>query len=488
MMKKYRYISFVLVAIISLASCSKNFDQINTSPDAVSAPSLNYELPDIELLILDQAYYTSVTVIGQLMQQVSSYGANFNTIVIGSNPEYHFNYQYSTPIKYLADFLSHTQESKENINYNAIGRILRVYALHTVTDLYGDVPYFSAGKGYTDRNFQPAYDDQKLIYADMMKELQEAAASFDATQIIPVKADIVYAGDISKWKKFANSLMLRLALRMSKADPANSAKWISTAINDGVFESNDDNFVVYYKPNTYYATISNGQSTPFVYYTTWKLAAPFVDFLKTNNDPRIYIYSVLPNLDTTAAMQKGLPPFTPSNLVPSPLTEYSASPLTTFGKYDAPYIHLSYSQVQLMLSEIAIRGLVPEVNASQAAAMYENGIKAAMNELSIYGGTYKITDEAINNYINNHPLNTANVDTALKQINTQYWVEMHYNFYEMYANWRRSGYPVLTQGGQELPRRMSYPTQETNINSANVQEAIKRQGPDLPTTRMWWDK
>jgi hypothetical protein len=120
--------------------------------------------------------------------------------------------------------------------------------------------------------------------------------------------------------------------------------------------------------------------------------------------------------------------------------------------------------------------------------MYENGIKAAMNELSIYGGNYKITDDAINNYINNNHLNTSDVDTALNQINTQYWVETHYNFYEMYANWRRSGYPVITQDGQELPRRMLYPTQETNINSANVQEAVKRQGPDLSTTRMWWDK
>ena len=487
-MKKNHYRFLFFAAIISLTSCSKNFDKINTSPDAVTEPSLDYVLPDIELLLLDQAYYTSVTVIAQLMQQISSYGANYNTITIGSNPEYHFTYQYSTPIKYLADFISHTEKENTNTNYNAIGRILRVYALHTVTDLYGDVPYFSAGKGYLDRNFLPAYDDQKLIYADMLKELEEAAASFDKSQVIPTTADIVYGGNIIKWKKFSYSLMLRLALRINKADPENSAKWISTAIKGGLLTNNEDNFTVNYKPNTYYATISNGQPTPFIYYTTWKLAAPFVDYLKANNDPRIYVYSVLPNKDSSAAKQKGLPAFTPSNDVPLPLTEYSVSPATTFGKYDAPFIHLSYSQVQLMLSEIAIRGLVPELNKSDAAMYYENGIRAAMNELTIYGGSHKITDGAINNYVNANKLSTSNIETALKEINTQYWVETHYNFYEMYANWRRSGYPVMTQSGQQLPRRLMYPTQETNISSSNIQEAVKRQGPDLPTTKIWWDK
>lgn len=487
-MKKYSFILVILLAAAFLPSCSKNFKEINTSPDAVSEPSLDYVLPDVELLLLDQAYYTSVTVVAQMMGQISSYGANFNTVTIGTNPEYHFTYQYSNPIKYVVDFIAHTEKSPANINYNCIGRILKVYSMHWVTDLYGDIPYFSAGKGYLDRDFQPAYDDQKLIYADMMKELQESALAFDSGQPVPTTADIVYAGDIVKWKKFAYSLMLRLALRMSKADPENAKKWMDTAIQGGLMESNDDNFTVYYKPNTYYATISNGQPTPFIYYPTWKLAAPFVEHLQATHDPRIYIYSVLPDGDTTAANQKGLPPFTPSNDVPLPLTAYSVSPATTFGKYDAPFIHLSYSQVQLMLSEIALRGLATGINASAAPQYYRDGVRAAMNELSIYGGNYKLTDDAIDAYIAGNQLNTTDSETALEQINTQYWVETHYNFYEMYANWRRSGYPAITQDGKELPRRLMYPAQETNISSAAIREAVERQGPDLTTTRIWWDK
>jgi hypothetical protein len=321
----------------------------------------------------------------------------------------------------------------------------------------------------------------------MFNELQDAAAKLDATQPLPAN-DIVYQGNITSWKRFAYSLMLRLALRIQKVDPTNSAKWANLAYTSGLMQSNADNFVVSYKPNTYYAIISNGQCTPMVYYTTWKLAEPFVAYLRDNHDPRIYIYSALPNGDTVAAHQLGLPPNTPSNQVLLPLTSYSVSPASTFGQYSAPFVHLSYAQVQLMLSEFALKGVITGLGTADAATLYNNGVTAAMNELSIYGGSYKITNNDISNYLLTHPFNTIDTDSALNQINTQYWVETHYNFYEQFANWRRSGYPLLDQSSYTIPRRLQYPVQEVNINNANVQTAIKDQGPDVITTHVWWDK
>lgn len=498
-MKLNRIINVSLLSfVVFISACSKDFKEINTSPDQVENPTLDYILPNIQLTLSDNAYYTNLTIIGQLMYQVSNNGTNFTTLTIGTNKEYHFEYQYATAIKNLVDFVDRTKESEELINYNSIGRIMKAYAFHNITDLYGDIPYFNAGKGYIDRNFQPEYDDQKLIYEDMLNELKDAAEKFNPAQKRPGATDIIYKGDISKWKKMAYSLMLRLALRINKADPETSAKWISTAINGGMFESNDDNFTVFYKPNTYYATISNGQPTPFIYYTSWKLAAPFVDFLKNNNDPRIYIYSivpdqnpadgVIPESDTAAANQFGLPPFTPGGEIPKPLPEYSVSPPTTFGKYDAPFIHISYSEVQYMMAEIAARELVPEASKTEASAYYEKGLRAAMNQLDIYGGSYKLSEASINKYIMDHPLNTASTEAALEQINTQYWLETHYNFYETFSNWRRSGYPKFDETKFVIPRRMPYTVKEANINTANLQKAIERQGPDLITTRVWWDK
>jgi len=478
-----------LFAVLSIlaTSCTKDFQSINTSPNSVIKPTLSLVLPDIELTLLDNAYYTNITVLGQIMDQFSSYSADFTTLAIGSNPEYHFNYQYGTPIKNLVDFVNQTQGQPALINYNSIGRILKVYAFQSVTDLYGDIPYFNAADGYITGNLQPTYDPQSKIYADMFTELQNAANNFDVTQTL-AQNDIVYNGNITNWKKFAYSLMLRLALRIEKVDPVNSAKWANVAYSSGLMQSNADNFVVYYKPNTYYATTANGQCTPFVYYSTWKLAAPLVDYLKSNNDPRIYIYSVLPNGDTVAAHQLGLPPNTPANLVPLPITSYSVSPATTLAQYSAPFIHLSYSQVQLMLSELSLKGIITGLGVNDAVSFYNNGVNAAMNELSIYGGNYTITQGSINTYIQKHQLNTAIADTALSQINTQYWVETQYNFYEQFSNWRRSGYPVLNQSNYVIPRRLMYPVAENNINAAGVAAAVKDQGPDLTSTRVWWDK
>lgn len=476
-----------LASVLLFTACSKNFQTINTSPDQVTSPTLAFVLPDIELSILDYTYYCNVLVVGQLMDELSSYGANFSTLTIGSSPEYHFTYQYGGPVKNIVDFINKTQGQPALVNSYNIGRILRVYAFHSITDLYGDVPYFQAGEGYLNGNLQPAYDPQSKIYADMLNELQDAASKLDPSQPLP-QNDIVYQGNITSWKRFAYSLMLRLALRINKVDPANSAKYANLAYSSGLMQSNADNFVVYYKPNTYYATISNGQATPVVYYNTWKLAEPFVAFLRDNHDPRIYVYSVLPNGDTVAAHQTGLPPNTPSNQVPLPIASYSTSPSTTFGTYSAPFVHLSYAQVKLMLAELALKGVINGLSAADAPALYDTAVTAAMNELNIYGGSYKLTPDAIDAYLQAHPFNTANTDSALNQINTQYWVETHYNFYEQFANWRRSGYPLLDQSRYTIPRRLMYPVSELSINGANVQAAIKDQGPDLITTHVWWDK
>ncbi len=485
MKKKF---SLIILSALLFSGCSKNFESINKSPDLAETPTLDNYLPTIELTMIDWAYYTSLTIIGQVMYQVGNYGTNFNNLTIGTNKDYHFTIQYSNAVKNLVDFTDRTKDSKDLINYNCVGRILKAYAFHQLTDVYGDIPYFNAGKGFIDRNFQPEYDDQKLIYEDMLKELKDAAEKLDKTKPLNAKADVVYKGDTDKWKKFAYSFMLRLALRIYKADPANSAKWISTAINGGLFTGNSDNFVVFYKPNTYYATISNGWPTPFIYYDSWKLSEPFVENLKTNNDPRIYIYSVLPNGDTTASKQLGVPAFSPTNDVPRPLKEYSVSPKATFGKYDAPYMHLSYAQVLFMLSEISLKGIVPELKKEDASKYYADGIRSAMKQLEIYGGNYKIPNEAMEKYVSEQTLSTSNPEMAQEQINTQYWIESHYNFYETYANWRRSGYPKFDESVNVIPRRLPYPNTEANINGDNIKKAIERQGPDLTTTKVWWDK
>lgn len=474
---------FTVLIIACTSSCDKGFEELNQNPDLVANPDLDYMLPAIELTILDRTYYTNFSYLGQFMHQVSSYGAQFDGYTNPGGGDYHFDFIYTNPLKNIIDLLDKTQE--ENlVNYHTIGTILKVYVFHTLTDTYGDVPYMEAGKGYLEFTLSPTYDSQQLIYEDMLKELEAAGTAFNTGFPMPENSDIIYQGEIEKWRKFNYSLMLRLAMRLVKVDPAMAQEWVAKALEGGVMDSNEDNCYVDYQPNTYYATISNGQATPFVYYDTWKLAAPFVDRLKESNDPRISVYSQLPNGDLDPALQKGLPPFTPANEINDPLESYSVSPPATFGEYDAPFMHLSYAQVQFLKAEAAVRGWITE----DEKQLYESGVRAAMQELSIYGPEAVISEEAIDEYIKKNTFTNSNEEEALELINTQYWIETHYNWYESFANWRRSGYPKLDESRYQIPRRLTYPASEVNINGENLSAVLDRQGSDDVYTRIWWDK
>jgi hypothetical protein len=194
--------------------------------------------------------------------------------------------------------------------------------------------------------------------------------------------------------------------------------------------------------------------------------------------------------DHNPAVQRGRDQFAQT----VPRDSASVANIKTLGRYSAPFVHLSYAQVQFQLAECAVRNII----TGDAKAYYEKGVKAAMSELSIYGadgwnpgGT--ITTAQMDAYLAANPFDPAN---ALNQINTQYWIETFPNYYEAWANMRRSGYPDTYSGldralsanlGAELPRRLYYPRDEYASN-LNINEAVTRQGPDLTSTRVWWDK
>ncbi|MES2005593.1 MAG: SusD/RagB family nutrient-binding outer membrane lipoprotein [Bacteroidota bacterium] len=502
-MKKNRRNSGILVLLLvimgTFSSCDKGFEGINTSVDFVSNPNLDYELPFVQLTMIDKNYYTHAYYAGPYVGHINS-NVSFPSITAYKETEMseHWVWVYRNPLRGVADLIDHAKADPNNINYVSIGRILKAYLFHQLTDVYGDIPYSEANKGYTDQLMTPKYDKQQDIYADLFKELDEAIAAFNPGKPTPVNADIVYKGDITKWKKFGYSLMLRLGLRIMKADAANGKKWIDKAIAGGLMASKADNFVVNYTNQiSGTGTTSNGIPHIFIsssYITTYRLAAPFVDSLKNRNDPRTSIYCMRQKLpltfyqegDHTPANQRGRSQF--DNVTPR--DSCSVSNIKTFGRYDAPYIHLSYAQVQLQLAECAFRGII----TGDAKAYYENGVRAAMDELSVYGTDAVITATQQNDYLRLNPYDPAN---ALKQINTQYWIETHYNWYESWANVRRSGFPDTYAGldltlssnlGAQLPRRLYYPRAEASANPVNFNAAIARQGADLTSTRIWWDK
>ena len=504
MKRNYKKYFLILVVAIagSFSSCDKGFEDVNTSVDFVSTPTLEYMLPYVQLTMVDKNYYTQTYYAAAYASQINT-NVSFPSITAYKETEMseHWVWIYRNPLKNIVDFIERSQDDPGKVNYLSIGRILRVYLLHSVTDSYGDIPYFEAIKGYSEGKTTPKYDPQQKIYEDMFKELSEAVAALTTAKSNPGVADLVYNGDIAKWKKFANSLMLRLALRIVKVDPVNSKKYIEQAIAGGLMTSTADNFIVKYTTQIAgTGTTSNGTAHTWIsssYITTYRLAQPFVDSLKLKNDPRTPVYCMREKLPLTSyqegshdpALQRGRDQFVQTVQRDSA----SVANIKTFGRYDAPFIHLSYAQVQFQLAEAVVRNIIP----GDAKTYYENGVKAAMSELSIFGtdgwNPGAITTAQQTAYLAANPYDPAN---ALKQINTQYWIETFPNYYEAWANMRRSGYPDtysqlnLTLSGNlgaQLPRRLFYPRAEYAAN-ANINEAVSRQGADVTSTRVWWDK
>lgn len=483
--------SLLLLLVVLISSCSKRLENVNKSVDFVSEPNLDFMLPSIELNMLDRTYYTQGDFAAPLVGQVTQ-GKTYATLITpGGNHGYHFDWVYQNPLKSVSDLIDHSKTDAGRINYLSIGRIIRVYLFSLLTDVYGDVPYFRADQGYSTQTYYPAYDPQQKIYEDFFKELQEASSALNSSAPVPASSDIVYKGDITKWKKFANGLMLRLGLRIIKVDPVNGKKWINQAVTGGILTSNDDNFMVTYMPSSYYGTTQNGQPHIFIrYFNNYRLTAPFVDSLKLKNDPRIKAYCMLPGStsayvagDKTPPNQKGYPMF---GSIAETKSNFSVTNISTFGRYEAPYIHLSYAQVQFQLSECVVRGII----SGNAKTYYEAGVRAAMDELKAFGTEGVVSGNQASAYLTQNPYAPATDEEALRSINTQYWIETHFNWYETFANMRRSGYPKIYDqftDGTVLPRRLTYPLTEASTNP-NLQDAIKRQGLDVVTTRVWWDK
>ncbi|HTD93638.1 MAG TPA: SusD/RagB family nutrient-binding outer membrane lipoprotein, partial [Chitinophagaceae bacterium] len=234
-----------LLAFLSgtLLSCEKGFDKVNVDPNNSPTVPLNYLLSQAELYLGGSAgdpgyatwranlIYALPTT--QMLSSLSTFYAGDKYIYQADLSEAYFLTQYPSSIKGLVDIIEQAKVDPVNVNILSIARILKVMQMSLITDLYGDVPYSEAGQGFLTSNFSPKYDAQKDIYADMLNELSVAGAALSPSGTNPGIADFVYGGDVAKWKKFANSLMLRLAMRMQKVDAAAAQSWAKKALDGG---------------------------------------------------------------------------------------------------------------------------------------------------------------------------------------------------------------------------------------------------------------
>ncbi len=505
---------YILLFAFVLGACDEGFEDLNVNPLKPVQVNAENKLTAAQLFASSERYdnwRANLIYQSTMMQHMA------NTASFWDGDKYTWNRGYASSlmdryygnaVKTLQDLLFQLDNEGAPDEMKAIARILRVFVFSRLTDLYGDIPYSEAGLAVLEGITKPRYDPQSEIYADMLNELQESAALLGTGTSAYGDADIIYNGDQAKWQRLAYSLMLRLGMRLIKVDPAAAESWATQAINGGVMESNADIFFV---PHTVgpAGVNQNGNGEVFLADGSPRLSETFVNFMIDRNDPRLTILGSLPE-DTgeddgdgndilrtegerlDPAMQRGLPNGLDSQLLPGATGEENTQAFTEPNRLlitglDAPMFFQTYAEVQFMLAEANVRwGL-----AGDAETHYNNGVRAAMEMLSMYGEGGVIASADIDTYLANNPYDAGN---ALEQINTQYWAATFLNEYEAFSNWRRTGFPVLvpvnypgnvTNG--TIPRRMSYSESEQTNNAENYQEAIARQGPDELTTRVWWD-
>ncbi len=491
-------ILILLAIVIALGSCDNGFDDLNVNPTKPTQLSPSTKLTYVQLYTGGSNYvaylFWNVIHLMPNVQQINTthYGPIFN--YKEGHTHWLFEEQYKTTVKNVVDLIHQLENSTEPTAATdlAIANIQKVLIFSRLTDAYGDIPYSEAGRGFLDGIRFPKYDKQSDIYADMLATLETSVATLSAGGDNSYgSADILFAGDNSKWIKFANSLMLRLAMRMVKVDNAAAQTWASKAINGGVMESNDDIAFIQYEnspddrgpnvnPLTKTFTSRNINQI--------KISKTFMDFMKDRNDPRVSVLCSTVDGNTDFALQSGQDINNPArgsaNSKPN-INIFGGSGIVI---YDAPFFFQTYAEVEFMLAEAAERwGLA----GGDVEAHYNAGVRAAMKYLSMYGHGVNITDAQVDAYLAANPFVAAD---ALKMINEQYWVATFGNGLESYSNWRRSGYPqlvpfdiaaTLTDG--QIPRRFVYPPSEKLNNPDNVAAATAQQGGDTLLTRVWWD-
>lgn len=533
-MKKRIIYSALLVASSFLAGCTKDFTEINTDPNKTTAALFNpnFLLAQAQIQFsntgYDQLLFQSMW--SQALASTYDYYGNGDKYVFrGSGQGYNGRtwdngYGAATLLFEMKNLI---KGNADQSNLDNIGSIMKVLIFQRMTDAYGDIPYAEAGLA-KEGNVTPVFDTQKAIYASMLSELETATAALDAGKAKP-SSDLIYKGDVGQWKRLGYSLMLRLAMRLTKVDPATAKTYAEKAFAGGTLSGIADNAKV--QPDN---ANSNGSSNAAAILVTddfreLRWSKPLIDYMQSTADPRI---SAVAEISTgtgkkanetqvagtnTASLQVGLPngydlsggttdvskapgypgtsPADPAtaNDAAAPVGKYSRPRFAVYDDRNSINMLLTYGETELLLAEASTRGW----NTGDAVTHYANALTANMLSLAQLNATPVATVDAgaIAIYVAAHPLIPG--AGALQQINMEYWVETAttFNFNENWTNWRRSGFPVLTPvvyAGQftngTIPRRIQYKLGLASSNGANYNAAVARlTGGDTFTARVYWD-
>lgn len=467
----FRYKALMATFLLGTAACTGDFDEINTNPNSPTVATPDLFLPHGIQSAVDAYWGGSLGMdIGDL---ISQYWARIQYTDIDqytvTNDVYGTASWQVFYIESLPDYQRILKLGTEtgNPNYQAVAMILRSWVFCLLTDIYGDIPYSDAIKGL-EGTLQPKYDAQKDVYAGIVAELKAANSMLvlnDNSKAIA--GDVLLGNDLTKWKKFANSLSLRVLNRMlNKADaPIDVKAEINRILSDPatypILASNADNVQLnYINVTNNNNPINQNRKTR----DDHRVSATLVNKLKALSDPRLAVYA---NKPVDGGDYKGVP----NGLSNADANALGLSKTSKVGDFfvspTAPGVIMSYAELLFIKAEFAYKGITA---AGDVAADYTNAIKASFTQ-------YGLTAPA--DYLTANALQSG--DAGYTQIMEQKWIALYGEGIEAWTEYRRTGIPALTPAvintnAGIIPTRLPYPGSEESLNTVNFKEALTRQG------------
>jgi len=510
-----------------MVSCKNNFEEINTDP--VNTPNALPEqlLAPALVSTLNANMIRNRNFNNELMQVTVSISDGDATVFRYEFRRTFSDYLWNSWYVQLTNFKDlYAQASNPltlNKSYQGISLICQSWIYSMLTDTYGDVPYFESNKAKEGIR-EPKFDTQKDIYSDIFSKLEEANTLLSSNAAISANSDPVFNGNVSKWRKFGNSLYLRLLLRVSgKAEVSDDAVAKIKEIVDTksstypVMASNDDSAILRWTGIAPY-------TSPYIGIREQDFRSPaiasfFIDNLVYWKDPRIDISTFGRDGVNRWGISQGSSGFAgvPSGYLPgagvtkqsafySMASVVSSKPAQTLQTDPLTGNIMNYAELQFILAEAAARGWV----SKSAETCYYTGI---LNSITLWLPNWpnatatstapsgvKITDAAFTNYIStaelgwdeNLPLDAPRPQNSkLEKIHRQKYYTMFLTDLQQWFEYRRTGHPQIEIGpglrnNGEMPSRMTYPVYVESANPTNYKAAVSVQGPDQINTKVWW--
>ncbi len=480
-MKKLIYI--ILASLTLTTGCNKNFDELSQNPNGVKEGSAATLVSQTVYNALVSRLRVSKAVGNELMgytvqKSERAYTQRFD---LRSNLGDDLWNRHYTVLNNVEDMRKRAI-AEGNANYEGVALTLKAWIVSELTDTFRDVPYFEATKG-DELKFLPAYDTQEDIYKDLMENLDRASLLFDNTKAMVASGDILFGNkgtnslQVTAWRKFCNSLRLRLYLRVSNSPEFDSATKINEIVSNPavypVFTSAADQAYVAFTNelplyNPYYNATNGGFGAGAAPSTT------ILDMLQESSDPRLSIYYTR-SVPVWTGIRSGFPLGAGADIY------LQGSSYMNYTLHNSPRLGMimSYDEVQFILAEAAFRGWINV--GTTAATYYQNAVRT---NCEFWGLTPSST------FLNGPEVAYNN---TLERIIKQKYISSFFRGLEAWFDYRRTGYPNLTidpraDNGAIVPSRLPYPMVTQRYNPTNYRKAVERLGGDKITIKAFWEK